>query len=143
MQTVRDGAGDRYLLLKRSEESSLVRDPDTGETRYLDNDDLAPADGVSALETAAGEIDEPVRRLLSAVHDDEGLGLLVVLSARGPLPVREVLGLDDSCESDLHGLLVELQAAGLIDDREIAGERGYATTDRAEDALSSLRDCGE
>ncbi len=140
MQTVRDGAGNRYLLLKRSEESSLVRDPDTGDERYLDNADLAPVEGASELAVAATEIDAPVRRLLSAVHDDEGLGLLVVLSTRGALPVRELLDIDDSCESDLHGLLAELQAAGLIEEREIAGERGYATTDRAENALSSIRE---
>lgn len=140
MQTVRDGAGNRYLLLKRSDESSLVRDPDTGDERYLDNAALAPAEGASELAVAAAEIDAPVRRLLSAVHDDEGLGLLVVLSTRGPLPVRALLDLDDSCESDLHGLLAELQAAGLIEEREIAGERGYVTTDRAENALSSLRE---
>lgn len=138
MQTVRDDAGNRYLLLKHSDESSLVRDPDTGEKRYLDNADLSPAEGVSVLSVAAAEVDGSVRRVLSAVHDDDGLGLLVVLSQRGPLPVRELLDLGDDCESDLHGLLGELAAAGLIEERRIAGERGYGTTDLAEDALSSL-----
>jgi len=31
--------GDRYLLVKRSGESSLVRDPETGTERYLDTVD--------------------------------------------------------------------------------------------------------
>ncbi len=139
MQTVRDGDGTRYLLLKRSEGSSLVRDPDSGEQRYLDNDELSPAEGASPLETAAEEVDEPIRRLLGAVHDDRTLGLLLVLDAGGPLSVRELLGIDALCESDLHGTVAELRAAGLLEEREVGGERGYATTERAERALSSLR----
>jgi hypothetical protein len=139
MQTVRDGDGTRYLLLKHSEGSSLVRDPDSGEQRYLDNDELSPAEGASPLETAAEEVDEPIRRLLGAVHDDRTLGLLLVLDAGGPLSVRELLGIDALCESDLHGTVAELRAAGLLEEREVGGERGYATTERAERALSSLR----
>ncbi|MFY4816290.1 DUF7346 family protein, partial [Haloarcula sp. AONF1] len=34
MQTVRDGDGETYLLVKRSAESSRVRDPATGAERY-------------------------------------------------------------------------------------------------------------
>lgn len=139
MQTVEDGSGTRYLLLKRSGESSLVREPDSGEERYLDNADLSPAEGVSVLETAAEEIEEPLRRLLSAVHDDRTLGFLLLLDAGGPMAVRELLGIDALCESDLHGTLAELRAAGLIEEREVGGERGYGTTDLATDALSSLR----
>jgi hypothetical protein len=139
MQTVRDGDGTRYLLLKRSGESSLVRDPDSGEQRYLDNDELSPAGGSSPLETAAAEVDEPVRRLLGAVHDDRTLGLLLVLDTAGPLSVRELLGIDALCESDLHGTVAELRAAGLLEEREVGGERGYATTDLTSGALSSLR----
>lgn len=139
MRTVEDGSGTRYLLLKRSGDSSLVRDPASGEERYLDNAELSPAEGVSALETAAKEVDEPIRRLLSAVHDDRTLGFLLVLDTRGPTSVRELLGIDALCESDLHGTLAELRAAGLLEEVEVAGERGYATTERATDALSSLR----
>lgn len=139
MRTVRDESGTRYLLLKRSSDSSLVRDPDSGEERYLENAALSPVEGVSALETAAGEIEVPVRRLVSAVHDDRTLGLLLVLDAAGPLSVRELLDIDALCESDLHGTLAELRAAGLIEEREVGGERGYGTTELASDALTSLR----
>lgn len=139
MQTVRDEDDTRYLLLKRSDESSLVREPDSGEERYLDNANLSPAEDASALETAAAEVEAPIRRLLSAVHDDRTLGFLLVLDAGGPLSVRELLGIDALCESDLHGTLAELRAAGLLEEREVGGERGYATTELATDALSSLR----
>ncbi|ADJ15819.1 DUF7346 family protein [Halalkalicoccus jeotgali] len=142
MQTVEDDDGARYLLLKRSDESSLVRDPETGAERYVGTDDLSPVEGVSALETAAREVDEPIRRLLSAVHDDRTLGLLLVLDARGPLAVRELLAFDTLCESDFHGTVAELRAAGLLEECEIAGERGYGTTQLAAEALSSLRGSG-
>ncbi|WP_122090682.1 DUF7346 family protein [Halalkalicoccus subterraneus] len=141
MQTVEDVDGSRYLLLKRSEGSSLVRDPGTGEERYVETDSLSAIEGASALELAASEVDEPVRRLLRAVHDDRTLGLLCLLDT-GARPVRELLSLDSLCESDFHGLVTELRAAGLIEECEVAGERGYRTTETAREALSSLRDSG-
>ena len=56
MQTVEDTNEKRYLLLKRSGESSLVRDPGTGEERYVENSALSPVAGASPLETAANEV---------------------------------------------------------------------------------------
>jgi hypothetical protein len=139
MQTVEDTNEKRYLLLKRSGESSLVRDPGTGEERYVENSALSPVAGASPLETAANEVPSELRRFLRGVHDDRTLGLLILLDSQGPLPVRELLEFDSLCESDFHGTIAELRAAGLLEEREIAGERGYATTDAAETALFSLR----
>ena len=139
MQTVKDTEGSRYLLLKHSGESSLVRNPETGEERYIENSALSPIEGTSPLETAACEVTSEIRRLLRAVHDDRTLGLLLILDSRGPLSVRELLDFDSLCESDFHGTVAELRAAGLIEEREIAGERGYGVTDEAKTALSSLR----
>jgi hypothetical protein len=136
MRTVRDAEGDRYLLLKQSGESSLVRDPATGETRHLPNEALEPVDGESPLATAAGRVPQSVRTLLSAVRDDRSLGLLVTLLDRGPTPVRTLLAVTDLCESDLHGTLAEFRAAGLVEERSVAGERGYAATETAERALA-------
>ena len=141
MQTVEDDDGSRYLLLKRSSDASLVRDPETGEERYVENGELSRV-GESALETAASEVDEPTRRLLRALHDDRTLGLLLFLDAGGPRSVRELLSFDTLCESDFHGTVTELRAAGLLEEREVAGERGYGTTELAETALSSLRGPG-
>ncbi|MFB6184617.1 MAG: hypothetical protein ABEI96_08700 [Haloarculaceae archaeon] len=139
MRTVRDDAGNRYLLLKESAESSLVRDPATGEDRHLPNDRLEPADGESPLETAAARVDPAVRRVLRATTSDRTLGLLLELDRTGPLAVRTLLTEYDLCESDLHGLLAEFRVAGLIEETDVAGERGYRTTETASDALESLR----
>lgn len=138
MRTVEDDEGRRYLLVKQSSESSRVRDPETGEESYRPNESLTPVDA-APLETAAEAVPAAVRRLTTAVHDDRSLGLLVELDARGPLAVRTLLDSYDLCESDLHGLLAEFRAAGLLREARVAGERGYQATDLASEALTWLQ----
>jgi hypothetical protein len=139
--TVEDGEGNRFLLVKRSGESSLVRDPATGTQRYLPNDGIEEV-GESPLTAAAGSVPEPARRVLSATHDDRSLGLLVEVVDRGPVGVRSLLSDYDLCESDLHGLLAEFRAAGLIEAATVAGERGYGPTDTAREGVAHLRATG-
>jgi hypothetical protein len=139
MRTVRDEAGHRLILLKESSDSSLVRDPETGEQRHVANDDLEPVDGESPLETASRAVPEPVRAVASAVHDDRSLGLLLEIDARSPVDVRTLTGAVDLCESDLHGLLSEFRAAGLVTETDAAGVRGYETTDLASAGLAAMR----
>ncbi|MFB6304889.1 MAG: hypothetical protein ABEH47_06970 [Haloferacaceae archaeon] len=139
MRTVRDGSGRRLLLVKESAESSLVRDPETGEERYVDAADLEPVDGASPLATAARGLPDPSRRLVTAARDDRALGLLVELDERGPLAVTELLSAYDLCESDLHGLLAEFRAAGLVAETEVDGRRGYELTAEAGATLDALR----
>jgi hypothetical protein len=76
---------------------------------------------------------------MQTVSDDRALRLLCEIESRGPVSVRELLK-DDYCESDLHGMCAEFRAAGLIEECEVAGERGYRTTERASEALSRLQD---
>ncbi|WP_254543703.1 DUF7346 family protein [Halomarina pelagica] len=139
MQTVRADDGTIYLLLKRSSDASRVRDPATGEERYVANDRLERVEGESPLETAARAVPDPVRRLLTAVHDDRGLGLLLELDRRGPIAARDLMGAYDLCESDVLGLLTEFRAAGLVEPADVAGEPGYDATPRAREALDPLR----
>lgn len=139
MDTVRDRDGNRYLLLKRSSSASLVRDPETGDERYVRNDRLERVDGASALETAADGVDDAVVRLVRAVHDDETLGLLIELADGGPVAVRTLLERYDLCESDLHGRITECRAAGLLEEADVAGERGYRVTDDCVRALGVIR----
>lgn len=137
MQTV-EHDGDRYLLVKRSGESSLVRDPETGAERYLPNDELT-ATGDAPLAVAARAVPEPTRRILTAVHSERTLGALLELEDRGPLSIRAILGSYDLCESDVHGTFAELRAAGLVEEVDVGGERGYATTELASEGLEAIR----
>jgi hypothetical protein len=139
MRTVRDRSGKRYLLVKQSHESSRVRDPVNDEERYLDNEELEPVDGESPLVTASAAVPAPARRVLTAVPSERALGLLIELVDRGPLPVVSLLDAYDLCESDLHGLLGEFRAAGLIDEATDHGQRGYDATDLARDGVAVLR----
>ncbi|RQG91972.1 DUF7346 family protein [Natrarchaeobius chitinivorans] len=143
MKTVQDDTGKRYLLLKRSEYASLVRDPRNGNECYVQNDRLEEVGDAGTLETAARTVPDSVRTLLTAVHDEETLGLLIELDDRGPLAVRTLLDSYDLCESDLHGRLAVLTSAGLLAETEVADERGYRLTDRCETALKAVRDSDE
>jgi len=139
MRTVRDETGKRYLLVKRSADASRVRDPTTGEERYVENARLETVEGTSPLETAASGIPASVRRIATAVRDDRSIGLLVLLVDRGPVGVRTLLDVDDYCESDLHGQLAEFRAAGLVTEATAGGERGYDATELARDGVAALR----
>jgi hypothetical protein len=139
MRVVRDETGKRYLLVSESSDASRVRDPATGAEQYIENERLTAASGAARYETLAEGVPEPVRALVTAVHDDHAIGLLLELDDRGPLAVRTLLDRSDRCESDLHGLLTELRAAGLIEPASVAGERGYETTATAATALAHLR----
>ncbi len=139
MQTVVDAEGTHYLLVKRSSDASLVRDPETGSEQYINSDQLSVVDGESPLVTAASAIDPAVRRLLSAAHDDRSLGLIIELVDRGPCSTLALLEGYGLCESDLHGLLGEFRAAGLAKEATAQGRRGYDATDLARQAVDHLR----
>jgi hypothetical protein len=136
MQTVRDDAGRQYLLLKESAEACLVRDPETGEERYIENGALTRT-GQSPLVTAAERLPAETRRELASAPGERGLGVIAELDRRGPLAVRTLLADYDVCESDLHGLLGELRAAGATEETSVAGERGYTLTEGTRETLDS------
>lgn len=138
MRTVKDGSGRSYLLLKRSSEEWLVRDPDTGQETYRPATDFEFVEDRSPLAVTATAVPEPVRAVLTAVRTEQSLGLLVALDRHGPLSVRSMLDRFEFCESDLHGQLAEFRAAGLIEGGHVAGERGYATTALASEAIANL-----
>ncbi|MFB6155991.1 MAG: hypothetical protein ABEJ22_08850 [Haloferacaceae archaeon] len=140
MRTVRDQSGKHYVLVTQSGDSSRVRDPETGEERYLDNEALEVVEGQSPLVTAAGGVPASVRRVLTAVPNDRALGLLVELAVRGPLPAVDLLDSYDLCESDVHGLLSEFRAAGLVEEATVHGQRGYDATALAREGVARLRD---
>lgn len=137
MRTVKTPDGRVYLLLKESEDSSLVRDPRTGDEEFIPNADLEPVDE-APLVTAAGAIPDHVRTLVTATHTERTLGLLVDLHQHGPRSVRGMLETHDLCESDLLGAVTEFRASGLVEETEVAGERGYRLTDDGAAAVEFL-----
>lgn len=139
MRTVEDEAGNRYLLLKRSTDASLVRDVATGEHRHLPTAELTVIENTSPLRTAAEAVPVAARRLVSVARDARTLGLLVALEAADGLSARALLDAEDYCESDLNGLIAELRAAGLIETASVDGEEGYRLTDDAAAVVRALQ----
>lgn len=142
MDTVRTADGTRYLLLKRSSDSSLVRDFTTGDERYIENERLERISDNAPLETVARTVPDAVRRVLSAVSNERALGLLLVIDRQGPIAVSDILELSDLCESDVNGLVSEFRAAGLVESEPIpiVDVPGYATTELASEGLAVLCD---
>lgn len=139
METVEDADGRRFVLVKRSSDSWLVRDPASGAERYRNAEELTVVEDAAPLATATAGIDPSVRRLLTAVPNDRILGLVVTVVDRDGVAARTLLGSTTLCESDLHGAIAELVAAGLLVETTVAGERGYEATDRAREAIEQLR----
>ncbi|MFB6196952.1 MAG: hypothetical protein ABEI52_01615 [Halobacteriaceae archaeon] len=138
MRTVRDEDGNQYLLLKESGESSLVRDPTTGETHHVKNESITTT-GEAPLVTAAEAIDPGARFLISAASSEHALGLLCDLVDVEKRSIRDMLDRYEVCESDLHGILAELAVAGAIEETKVAGERGYKITEEARRGIENLR----
>ena len=139
MRTVRDDDGAVYVVLKESADSTLVRDPETGEERHLPNDTLESAGGASPLDALASGIPEDAQAVVRACHADWHLGLLIALRDYGPLAARDALGRFDVCESDLLGALTEFRAAGLVEEADVDGEAGYRLTDTGEAGVDAIR----
>lgn len=139
MRTVEDESGRRLLVVKRSADSWLVRDPESGAERYVDPAGLTAVDDAAPLATAARSVDADARRLVLAARDDRALGLLCHLDAVGPRSVVALMDETDLCESDLHGTVAEFRAAGLLEEVTVDGRRGYGLTERARSALDRLR----
>jgi hypothetical protein len=139
VQPVRDADGNRLLLRKESGDSALVYDPESGEERHVERSTLTPLEEPPLEATARAAIGDEVRQLLLAIPNERALGLLVTLADRGPQSVRTMMTETTFCESDLSGLLASLAAAGVIEESDVAGERGYAITPTARRSLEALR----
>lgn len=132
---VRDSDGRRYVMDTEGPDTSRVWSLETGTIRQVPTADLEPVDGQASLEAIAQSIEPTDDSSLDAAPNTAALGLLVELDRRGPMAVRAMLSEYDICESDLHGILGELTAAGLLEKDLVTGMRGYSLTDEARDAI--------
>lgn len=124
MRAVRGPDGAPLVALERPT-GTVVYDPREGErvppaTGPLEELDADP------LAVAAAGVDAPVA--------GAGAGVLVDLEV-GARSVRGMLESYERCESDLHGILAELAAAGLVAETDVRGRRGYELTEAGREAL--------
>ncbi len=104
MRLVEDRQGRRFGLLKRSVDSSLVLDLETGRRSYRPNDNLRPVNGENV---------------------DPRTELLATLSTDDAIPVRTVIERTTLCESELFAVSRELELAGVIREATCDGERAW------------------
>ena len=135
MKRVRDTDGRTYHLLKRSGDSALVRDVESGVERYLPVAEFHAVDDNSPADDPLAAIPTPVRTLVRATPNEDALELLVILDRQGPLSVRRLLDETICCESDVNGIVTGYRLAGLVEEIDVNGEPGYATTETATQAL--------
>lgn len=140
MELVRDDAGRPLVPVERDGETWEAFDVATGRRRTLAAIALEPVTDEPPLRVAARALPPAASPPLDSIHDELAMGVLVFLDASGPHAVETLLGIDGLCESDLHGAVGELTAAGLVEETGVDGHRGYRTTERARDALRTLRD---
>ncbi len=136
---VRDTDGRQYHLLKRSQDTSLVRPVDGGDRRYLPTAELTVVDDTSRTSAVLDPLPSSVRTLVTTVHDERTLAVLQDLALSGPLAVETLMSSYEFCERTFHGVIAELQVAELVTETTVAGERAYDTTEQANRALASLR----
>lgn len=136
MQPVEDADGRSCLLLKRSGDTVLLRDLHSGESRY------EPASSITAVEepplvSAAETVSNEIKMRLSGVESAHAIGLLALLERTGPRSVPDIMTRTTLCESDLHGLLADLQAGEFVSPTDVNGHRGYQTTQPVSDAFET------
>jgi hypothetical protein len=136
MRPVADADGRPCLLLQVTEDGSDVRDLETGERRQVPTASLTVL-GADPLVATAADDGNAVPESLAPAASGLARSLLLELHLGGPRPVRTLLGETNLCESDLHGVVADLRAAGLVREVRVDGQRGYGLTDAADDALST------
>jgi|AntRauTorcE11898_2_1112593.scaffolds.fasta_scaffold33982_2 hypothetical protein len=130
MRVVTDG-NCHYVLQRIVDDDCHVRTLPSGETTTMPTASLSPADTDAAL----GTVDD---NLVDDVGSNAAAGLLLELVVDGPTSARGLLDRFDVCESDLHGTVAELRAAGLIEPTTVYGERGYRAIIDGSQRLESL-----
>lgn len=83
-------------------------------------------------------VPDAVRGSVSSIRTARGWGLALVVGAASPVTVRALLDTTTECESDLNGLLAELEAGGILERTEVAGERAYELSETGASTLESV-----
>jgi hypothetical protein len=129
VHVVAGAGGHLHLVIERADDRVRVRSVSSGEERWVHRETLKRPDG-SVLELA-GRQTPFTSADLPGVHTEAGVGMVVLLARNGPTAVPALLGALELCESDLHGLLAELEAGGALSRTETAGRGAYRLTDAA------------
>lgn len=134
MRLARGSESEWVVVLKTEGTQCRIRDLVSGDTRRVAESTLSSAQTAS-LQEIGHLVPDSARPPVSAIRTAPGWGVVLVVGAASPVAVRELLDATTACESDLNGLLAELEAGGVLDRTEIAGERAYELSDAGASAV--------
>lgn len=119
------GSDGQWVVVLRAERDHYrIREVISGEVRKVSPSTL-DAVNEATLHDIGQAAPDPAQSIASTIQTARGWGLILVVGAASPVSVRALLDATDECESDINGLLAELEAGGLLERTEVAGERGY------------------
>lgn len=129
---------DRWVVILEVEsDQSRIRELLSGETRRVLSSTLSVVNDAS-LRDIGQVFSDPPQTTDSTLRTDRGWGLVLVVGAASPVGVRSLLGATNECESDLNGLLAELEAGGILERTQVTGERGYELSERGVRTVEAL-----
>jgi hypothetical protein len=126
------------VVLESDGAECRIRELRSGNSRWVPHSSLSSTHTAS-LHQVGQEVPDPVRASVAAIRTPRGWGLTLVVGAASPVAVRELLEATTECESDLNGLLAELEAGGILERSELGGERAYELSDPGASAVESVR----
>lgn len=130
--------GAWVVVLEIESEQCRIGDLLSGESRWIRQEAVAIVDGVP-LRAIGAAVPDAARQMEAAIRSDRELGLVLVVGTVGQVSVRALLDATSACESDLNGLLAELEAGDVLERTDVAGGRGYGLTEQAMKSLETLR----
>lgn len=142
MQLATDPDDAWVVILEVGTDECHVRELGTGETRWIARSEVTPVEPAS-LPVIGDAIEESRRPADSAIRTDRAWGLVLVVAATSPVTVRALLDATSECESDLNGLLADLEAGGVLDRTDAADERAYRLTERGLQAVDAVSPTSE
>lgn len=125
------------MLLEIESNQCRIREVTSGESTWVKRSGISITDDVS-LRRIGEAAPATTRDIESAIGTARGWGLVLVVGAASPVSVRALLDTTTECESDLNGLLTELEVGDILERTDVAGERGYQLTETASNVVETV-----
>lgn len=129
--------GEWVAILAVESDRCRIRQLGSGDSRWVPKSTLSSSDTAS-LQEIGRAVPDSVRGSVSPIRTARGWGLALVVGAASPVTVRAMLATTTECESDLNGVLAELEAGGILERTEVAGERAYELSETGASTLESV-----
>lgn len=133
------GPNGRWVVVLQVDSGHChVREVLSGETRWVRRGDLSIVEEAS-LRAIGERLPDASRPSIDAIRTDRAWGLVVLGATASPVSVRAILSATSECESELNGLLAELEAGDVLTRTEVDTGRAYELGETGTVAVEGLR----